>query len=94
MAAALAAAPASRPWAGRVVLGCWDAEHMRLCQEHLPGFAIAFIGVSLPYARQLLRYDGIHFNLLQMMLVGPWGSHFLAHARAKDRNVFVCTVNR
>jgi len=66
---------------------------MRRCQEHLPGFPLAYIGWSLPYATELLKYDNIHFNLLQRILVGPCGARFVRAAHARGRNVFVWTVN-
>ncbi len=54
---------------------------------------MAHIGWSLPYAWQLLKYDGISFNMFQRILIGPYGSHFLKEARQRGRNVFVWTVN-
>jgi len=94
LAAAPSGPPGARPWADRVVLGCWDARYMRLCRAALPGFALAYIGWSLPYARHLLRYEGVHFNLQQRVLVGPWGRHFVRQAQARGRRVLVWTVNR
>ena len=81
------------PWADRLALGCWDARYMRLCRAHLPGFPLVYIGWSIAYARHLLRYEGVHFNLQQRVLVGPWGRHFVRQAQARGRRVLVWTVN-
>lgn len=66
---------------------------MRRSEQHLPGFPIAYIGWSLPYATALLRHEGVSFNLQQRVLVGPWGARFLRRARELGRAVFVWTVN-
>ncbi|KIH90065.1 glycerophosphoryl diester phosphodiesterase family protein [Sporothrix brasiliensis 5110] len=73
-------------WSKRIVLGCW--------QDKLPGFPIAYIGFSLAYAYELLKYDCVgYFNLLQGILVGPRGRRFIREAHAKGRGILVWTVN-
>jgi hypothetical protein len=67
---------------------------MRHSQDKLPGFPIAYIGFSLAYSYELLKYDCVsYFNLLQGILVGPRGSRFIREAHAKGRVIFVWTVN-
>ena len=67
---------------------------MRHCQDKLPGFSIAFIGVSLAYSYELLKYDCVScFNLLQGVLVGPRGARFIREAHAKGRTILAWTVN-
>ncbi|CAK7228233.1 hypothetical protein SCUCBS95973_006813 [Sporothrix curviconia] len=81
-------------WSKRIVLGCWEAKYMRHCQDKLPGFPLAYIGVSLSYSYELLKYDCVsYFNLLQGVLVGPRGARFIREAHAKGRGIFVWTVN-
>ena len=66
-----------------------------MCQAVLPGFPVAYIGFSLPYARRFLRedYSNVNFNLLQQMLVGPCGAYFMKAIRRAKRNLYVWTVN-
>ncbi|KAL1912146.1 hypothetical protein Sste5344_001979 [Sporothrix stenoceras] len=81
-------------WSKRIVLGCWDATYMRHSQDKLPGFPIAYIGFSLAYSYELLKYDCVqYFNLLQGILVGPRGNRFIREAHAKGRVILVWTVN-
>ncbi|CAK7224339.1 hypothetical protein SBRCBS47491_005515 [Sporothrix bragantina] len=92
MAETILAAPGD--WSQRIVLGCWEAKYMRHCQDKLPGFPIAYIGISLSYSYELLKYDCVsYFNLLQGILVGPRGARFIREAHAKGRAIFVWTVN-
>ncbi|CAK7565151.1 MAG: hypothetical protein SEPTF4163_003060 [Sporothrix epigloea] len=92
MAETIQAAPGD--WSKRIVLGCWEAMYMRHCQDKLPGYSIAYIGISLSYSYELLKYDCVsHFNLLQGILVGPRGARFIHKAHAKGRAVLVWTVN-
>ncbi|KAI0134548.1 PLC-like phosphodiesterase [Xylariales sp. AK1849] len=93
VAEAISSVPAKRPWNKRTILGCWDAKHVKLCTELLPGFPLAFIGWSLAYASALMRVPNMNFNLLQQRLVGPCGKRFLKAARQKGRLVFAWTVN-
>lgn len=88
-----ASVPSARPWKERIVMGCWDANYMRRCSSHLPDFPVTYIGWSLPYAWQLLKHANVSFNLLQKILVGPFGTRFLRAAEARGRQVFVWTVN-
>ncbi|CAK7208199.1 hypothetical protein SEUCBS140593_000092 [Sporothrix eucalyptigena] len=81
-------------WSKRIILGCWEAKYMRFSQDKLPGFPIAYIGFSLAYSYELLKYDCVsYFNLLQGVLVGPRGARFIREARARGRGIFVWTVN-
>lgn len=67
---------------------------MRHSQDKLPGFPIAYIGISLAYSYELLKYDCVqYFNLLQGILVGPRGNRFIHEAHAKGRSILVWTVN-
>jgi len=95
VAAAVAGAPQGgpKPWAARVVLGVWHARYLPLCAALLPGFAVAFIGVSTGYARRFLAVPNVAFNMLVDVLVGPMGAGFLRAAKAKGRPVFAWTVN-
>lgn len=81
-------------WSQRIVLGCWEAVYMRHCQKQLPGFPIAYIGFSLAYSYELLKYECVtYFNLLQNILVGPRGRRFIRQAQAQGRYVLAWTVN-
>ncbi|CAK7266713.1 hypothetical protein SEPCBS119000_002171 [Sporothrix epigloea] len=92
MAETIQAAPGN--WGKRIVLGCWEATYMRHCQDMLPGYSIAYIGISLSYSYELLKYDCVsHFNLLQGILVGSRGARFIHEAHAKGRAVLAWTVN-
>jgi len=84
----------SRPWSSRIILGVWAAEYVPLCEHYLPGFRIAFIGFDIFYARRFLGDRRITFNLMQPMLVGPFGQRFLRDARKNNQAVYVWTVNR
>lgn len=67
---------------------------MRHSQDKLPGFPIAYIGISLAYSYELLKYDCVqYFNILQGILVGPRGNRFIREAHAKGRSILVWTVN-
>ena len=67
---------------------------MRHCQDKLPGFPISYIGFSLAYSYELLKYDCVtYFNLLQNILVGSRGKKFIEQAQARGRYVLVWTVN-
>lgn len=94
IAQAVASVPPKRPWTSRVMIGCWDANYVRLSLKHLSGFPLAYIGVDLAYAHALLAtVPNVHFNLLQQTLAGPCGARFLARAHRRGRAVFVWTVN-
>ncbi|KAI9673343.1 MAG: hypothetical protein M1829_004110 [Trizodia sp. TS-e1964] len=85
--------PGAKPWAERIVLGCWTQNYLPLCDKYLPGFQISHIGYNLSYARQFLKIPSISFNMLQKILVGPAGTRFLQDAKAAGRPVYVWTVN-
>jgi len=100
VAAAIASVPTTgasgeRPWSWseRIVLGCWNESYISLARKVLPGFAVAYIGLSWLYARRFFGVPGVHFNLLQKSLVGPAGGRFMRAARREGRAVFVWTVN-
>lgn len=82
------------PWTARVVLGCWTARHLRLCRDLLPSFAAAWIGASLPLAREFLRVPHLAMNVRQEPLrAAPAGPRFVAECRARGRPVYAWTVN-
>ncbi|KFY25912.1 hypothetical protein V493_04376 [Pseudogymnoascus sp. VKM F-4281 (FW-2241)] len=89
----IAQAKPSTPWKERIVLGCWATKYLPLCSKYLPGFPITHIGFSISYARQFLKVPNVSFNMLQKIMVGPWGDQFLAECKALNRPVFLWTVN-
>ncbi|KFY64419.1 hypothetical protein V497_01705 [Pseudogymnoascus sp. VKM F-4516 (FW-969)] len=89
----IAEATPSTPWNERIVLGCWAAKFLPICSHYLPGFPITHIGFSISYARQFLKVPNVSFNMLQKIMVGPWGDRFLAECKALNRPVFLWTVN-
>ena len=96
LAGAIAAAPApaaARPWAARIVLGCWAASYLPRCAQHLAGFPVAYIGASVGYARQLLAAPSTAFNLQHTALMAPRPRPFMRAAKAQRRAIFAWTVN-
>lgn len=95
LAATLAeAAPAAAGyWERRVVLGCWTAHHLRLCHELLPRFAIAWIGITLPLAREYLAVPNVAMNVRQEPLYGLGGRCFVRECQALARPLYAWTVN-
>lgn len=87
--------PTTKPWNQRIVLGCWAAKYIPLCQKYLPTYPITHIGFSIPYARKFLTptFPNVSFNMLQKILVGPFGASFLRDAKKEGRPVFTWTVN-
>ncbi|KAH6683033.1 putative glycerophosphoryl diester phosphodiesterase [Halenospora varia] len=83
----------SRPWNQRVLIGVWAAKYLPLCCKYLPGYSITHIGFSLAYARQFLKVPGVSFNMLQKIMVGPFGNAFLRDVKKAKRSVFAWTVN-
>ncbi|CAL3972608.1 hypothetical protein PZA11_004319 [Diplocarpon coronariae] len=83
----------SREWADRILLGCWDAKYIPVCDKHLPGFPITHIGWNIPYARQFLDVPGISFNMFQKMMIGPGGERFMKDVRKAGRSLFLWTIN-
>lgn len=83
----------NRPWHERIVLGCWAAKYLPLCDDYLPGFPITHIGFSISYARHFLKFPNVSFNLLQAVLMTPWGCAFIKKAKARQRPIFAWTVN-
>ncbi|PBP17807.1 putative glycerophosphoryl diester phosphodiesterase, partial [Diplocarpon rosae] len=83
----------SQDWADRILLGCWDAKYIPLCNKHLPGFPITNIGWNIPYTRQFLEVPGISFNMFQKMMIGPSGQKFMRDARKAGRSIFQWRIN-
>ncbi|KAI4217048.1 MAG: hypothetical protein LQ351_000356 [Letrouitia transgressa] len=83
----------AKPWAKRIVLGCWAAKFFPLCAQHLPAFPIAHIGFSGSYARQFLPLPNISFNILQKSVFGPSGRRLLRDVKAAGRPIYFWTVN-
>lgn len=83
-----------RPWNERIMLGCWNAKYVPLCQKILPGYPMAHIGWSIPYARQFLKVPNVQFNMLQPAMVGPCGNSFMKEVRDANRSLFLWTVNQ
>lgn len=59
----------------------------------LPGYSAALIGFDLLYARRFLKVPNVGFNMLQKVLVGPFGARFIRDVQAAERRLFVWTVN-
>jgi len=93
IASTIASVEPSSPWEGRVVLGCWAGAYIPLCNKYLPGFPITHIGFSIPYARQFLKVPNVSFNMLQKVMIGPFGNSFLSDCKKAKRPVFLWTVN-
>jgi glycerophosphoryl diester phosphodiesterase len=85
--------PGQRAWNERVVLGIWAAKFLPLCPKYLPGFPVSHIGFSTTYARQFLNVPNVSFNMLQKVLVGPWGARFMRDVHKAKRPLYVWTVN-
>jgi hypothetical protein len=84
----------SRPWKDRIVLGIWATKYLPLAHEYLPGFSLTHIGFSTTYSRQFLSVPNVSFNMLNGMLIGPFGASFIRDAKALHRPTFAWTVNR
>jgi len=93
IAATLVDVKPSRPWIERVILGFWASSYLPLCAKYLPGYPTAHIGFSISYARQFLKVPGVAFNMLQKIMVGPFGSKFFNEIKAAERSIFLWTVN-
>ncbi|KAI3393473.1 hypothetical protein diail_4237 [Diaporthe ilicicola] len=93
IAATIASAPEGK-WEQRIVLGCWRAEHLRLCHELLPDFAITYIGVSLVIAREYMKIANVAINMRQESLFGLGGRSFRERCRAEGRPLYAWTVNK
>jgi phosphatidylglycerol phospholipase C len=85
---------ATRPWSERIMLGCWNAKYVPLCQKLLPGYPMAHIGWNISYARQFLKVPNVQFNMLQPAMVGPWGNSFMKEVHDANRSLFLWTVNQ
>ena len=83
----------SNPWSKRLVLGVWAAKYLSLCTQYLPDYSITHIGFTISYARQFLALPNISFNSLQKSLMGPRGTSYIRNVKAKNRPLYVWTVN-
>jgi len=93
IAETLAEVKSRKPWEERIMLGCWAAKYLPLCSKYLPGYPIAHIGFSIPYALQFLKVPNVSFNMHHKVVAGPGGSSFLREAKAAGRSIFLWTVN-
>jgi len=93
IASTIAEVKPSSPWEGRVVLGCWAAKYLPLCEKYLSGFPVTHIGFSIPYARQFLAVPNVSFNMLQKIMIGPFGDKFLRDCKTAKRAMYLWTVN-
>jgi tubulin gamma len=82
----------NKPWSSRIVLGIWAAKYLPLCSRYLPGFSISHIGFSLLYATHFFSVPNVSFNLLQGVLMTPWGRAFTRKAQCDKRPVYAWTV--
>ncbi|KAK3327529.1 PLC-like phosphodiesterase [Cercophora scortea] len=89
----IALSPTTRAWSDRIVLGAWNANYVDRCRQYFPNFKIAFIGFNLVFARQYLGQPDMDFNLLQKMLPGPYGNHFMKAVKKAGQKLYVWTVN-
>lgn len=85
--------PGQRPWNQRVVLGIWAAKFLPLCTKYLPGYPVSHIGFSTTYARQFLKVPNVSFNMLQRVLLGPFGARFIRDVRKAKRPLYAWTIN-
>lgn len=92
-AAVLSSVQPSKPWNTRLTVGLWSASFLPFSQEYLPDLPIVLISPSIRYARQFLSVPNIAFSVNQKLLMGPLGRGFLDEARARERAVYVWTVN-
>ncbi|KAL6242470.1 gamma-tubulin [Rhinocladiella similis] len=86
-------APFDTLWEDRVVLGCWAANYIPLCEAYFPGYPVVHIGFSVPYSSQFLAIENIGYIILQETLVSPLGRSFIRDARAAQRPILSWSVN-
>ncbi|KAK3685068.1 PLC-like phosphodiesterase [Podospora appendiculata] len=89
----IALSPTTRAWSERIVLGAWNANYVDRCRQYFPNFKIAFIGFNLVFARRYLGQPDMDFNLMQPILPGPYGNHFMKAIKKAGQNLYVWTVN-
>ncbi|KAF2503255.1 tubulin-domain-containing protein [Lophium mytilinum] len=77
-----------RPWNSRILLGCWAAKYIPLCADYLPGFPVTHIGFSILYAKHFFNVPNVSFNILQQVLMTPWGSAFIKKIKSHKRPIF------
>jgi hypothetical protein len=70
-----------------------QAKYLPLCTKYMPGYPVTHIGFSISYARQFLKVPGVSFNMLQKIMVGPFGNKFLRDVKKAKRSIFLWTVN-
>ena len=70
-----------------------QANYLPLCTKYMPGYPITHIGFSTAYARQFLKVPNVSFNMLQRIMIGPFGSAFLRDVKKAKRSIFLWTVN-
>ncbi|KAG9249003.1 PLC-like phosphodiesterase, partial [Calycina marina] len=83
----------NRPWNERVVLGCWTAAFVPICQKYMPTYPITHIGWDIAYARQFLRVPGVSFNMFHQVIPGPIGKAFLRDIRIHQRTILLWVIN-
>jgi phosphatidylglycerol phospholipase C len=71
----------------------YQSSYLPLCAKYLPSYPVAHIGFSVSYARQFLKVPGVAFNMLQKIMVGPFGNKFFDDIKAAERSIFLWTVN-
>lgn len=94
LAATLAAVPDAN-WKERILLGCWTPKHVQLAAELLPGYAVSWIGITIPLAKEYLAIPNVALNVRQESL-RYWrgGKALLDQCKEEGRPVFAWTVNK
>ncbi|KAL5604919.1 hypothetical protein BROUX41_001751 [Berkeleyomyces rouxiae] len=93
ISAVLARVPSpDRPWAQRILVGCWKPAYMALAQKYLPGLPLAHIGLSPAYAAAevLPAYPQCSLNLALATVRGMSARELDQFA---DSALFLWTVN-
>ena len=85
--------PGRRPWNQRLVIGCWTPTYVSCCQAYLPDFSISFIGAYNRFARRFFAIENCGMGMFSRCLVGPTGGTLMNEAKARDREIFIWTVN-
>jgi phosphatidylglycerol phospholipase C len=85
--------PVSKAWNQRILLCCWNAKYISLCNKYLPTFRIAHVGWSIVYASYLKKLPNISFSMLHYSLASPLGRFFMHDLRRDGTPLFVWTVN-
>ncbi|KAK2599164.1 hypothetical protein QQS21_005354 [Conoideocrella luteorostrata] len=93
LAELLASVPTTKPWKNRVILGPWNAEWVSGCLRYLPGFPMALIAFSPPYATAMLAVHNLNFNLYNYSFATSRGLAFRRRALKQDRLIFSWSDN-